>query len=339
MNCANHPDIEKAAFCRTCGKPLCANCTREVKGVVYCENCIAERLQGVQPPQTVYQGVVDQGAGLRAQPVPGTGPHPPVAGILAGFFPFGVGAVYTGQYAKGLAHLAIFVLLIVGMGQDSPLDTICGLGFAFFYVYQIIDSVRSAKAIQSGQPAPDPFGLAQAFGAAPPGLPGQPTPAIQASERTESKIPSAAVLLIGLGLLFLLQTAGVFEFNVDRLWPLILIGLGLWLFAKRWGVIGSGYDRRGRSYRMRGLTGPAVLVTLGFLLFIEHFSHGPSFHRTWPVLLLVIGVTKLLERGGVLPPPPPGMGLPPMPGMGPSGTTSTGSPPAPQASASEVKNG
>ena len=28
MNCANHPDVEKVAFCRTCGKPLCANCTR-----------------------------------------------------------------------------------------------------------------------------------------------------------------------------------------------------------------------------------------------------------------------------------------------------------------------
>ena len=49
MNCANHPDIAAAAYCRTCGKPLCANCTRDVKGVIYCENCLADRLQGVQP--------------------------------------------------------------------------------------------------------------------------------------------------------------------------------------------------------------------------------------------------------------------------------------------------
>ena len=49
MNCANHPDIEKVAFCRTCGKPLCANCTRSVNGVIYCESCLAARLEGVQP--------------------------------------------------------------------------------------------------------------------------------------------------------------------------------------------------------------------------------------------------------------------------------------------------
>ena len=49
MNCANHPDVEKVAFCRTCGKPLCANCTRSVHGVIYCETCLAARLEGVQP--------------------------------------------------------------------------------------------------------------------------------------------------------------------------------------------------------------------------------------------------------------------------------------------------
>jgi hypothetical protein len=341
MNCANHPDIEKAAFCRTCGKPLCANCTREVKGVIYCENCIAERLQGVQPT------AVPPAAGfVSPAPVPGTpgsGPNPTVAGILAGFFPFGVGAVYCGQYAKGLAHLVVFTLLVWGESvvDNGGLNAILGIGIAFFYVWQIIDSVRTARAIQLGQPAPDPFGLAQAFGAAPPAALGQPVAAGQETQRTQSKIPSAAILLIGLGLLFLLQTAGVFEFNTDLLWPLILIALGLWLFAKRWGVIGSGYDRYGRSYRMRGLTGPALLVTLGFLIFIEHLNHGPSFHRTWPVLLLVIGITKLLERGGAFPVPPMPQ-VPPMPPMPPTPSRTTAGSPDPsaaQGSGSEVKNG
>ena len=46
------------------------------------------------------------------------GPNPALAGILAGFFPIGVGAVYTGQYAKGLSHLVIMVLLILGVSSD-----------------------------------------------------------------------------------------------------------------------------------------------------------------------------------------------------------------------------
>src|SRR4029077_12492154 len=151
MNCATHNDIAAVAYCRTCGKPLCANCKRDVKGVIYCENCLAERLQGVQPPAATYQQVVDPG--VRGAPLPASGPNPALAGILAGFFPFGVGAVYTGQYAKGLAHLIIFGLLIAGAsasdhgGGSEILGVVCGLGIAFFYVYQIIDSVRSARAL------------------------------------------------------------------------------------------------------------------------------------------------------------------------------------------------
>src|SRR6266436_9309506 len=120
----------------------------------------------------------------------GTGPNPTVAGILAGFFPFGVGAVYTGQYAKGLAHLAIFVLLIAGANaadsdHSAALGVFCGLGIAFFWVYQIIDSVRSARAIQTAQPIPDPFGLATTFGGG--------------AKIETSKIPMGAIVLILVG--------------------------------------------------------------------------------------------------------------------------------------------
>ncbi len=49
MNCANHSDIAAVAFCRTCGKPLCQPCTRDVRGVIYCESCLAARLEGTAP--------------------------------------------------------------------------------------------------------------------------------------------------------------------------------------------------------------------------------------------------------------------------------------------------
>src|SRR5581483_8839520 len=113
MNCANHPQNPVAAYCRTCGKPLCNSCTRPVMGVIYCENCLAERVSGSVPPPSPYQPTAYP---VVAQPT--SGPHPALAGILAGFFPFGVGAVYCGQYAKGLAHLIIFILLIVGASNS-----------------------------------------------------------------------------------------------------------------------------------------------------------------------------------------------------------------------------
>src|SRR5580704_11209497 len=329
MNCANHPDIAPVAYCRTCGKPLCANCTRDVKGVIYCENCLAERLHGVQPTAVPPAGFVPTAAPI----APSSGPNPAVAGILAGFFPFGVGAVYCGQYAKGLAHLVIFTLLVWGESvvDNAGLNTILGLGIAFFYVWQIIDAVHTAKAIQKGEPPPDPLGLAQAFGAEP-----QPGQAMQATAATETaaqaRIPTAAVVLIGLGVLFLLQTAGVFSFGWDRLWPFFLIGLGIWMFAVRLGYVGSRLSSYTRIRRRNSFVGPVVLVTVGFLSLLEDMN-GPRWHRTWPVLLLAIGITKLLESKT---PPPPTMPL----GSGPTGTITSDAQVAPtQVPPTEVRNG
>ncbi len=219
MNCTVHTDVPATAYCRTCGKPMCEKCAHNVRGVVYCEDCLATRLHDTLPAAPA-SGVVP---GTAPAPVIVAGaPSPGLAGVLAGFFPFGVGAVYNGQYAKGLAHLIIFVLLCVGASQGGDTgDVFFGLGLAFFYVYQIIDAVRSAHAIRLGLPAPDPFGLSKAFGS---------------GERVEfSKVPIGAVVLIGLGVLFLLNTMGwlhVLWFH--RLWPLILIVIGVWLFMKRW---------------------------------------------------------------------------------------------------------
>jgi len=256
MNCANHPDVEKVAFCRTCGKPLCANCTRSVHGVIYCESCLAARLEGVQP--NVAQpaaGFVPPTPGAVAVPV--GGPNPALAGVLAGFFPFGVGAVYTGQYAKGLAHLVIFTLLVLGASSGSEaMGVVCGLGIAGFYFYQIIDSVRSARALQLGLQPPDPFGLGTTF---------------SAGEKMDvSKVPVGALVLIGLGVIFLLHTLDIWDFSAHRIWPLILIGIGAFLLLRRLGMIGEvppGFDRV-RSCK-RGLMGPVILLTLGFQFLLD----------------------------------------------------------------------
>ena len=225
MNCTVHPDVAATSYCRTCGKAMCEKCAHSVRGVVYCEDCIATRLHDTMPSAPPATGFVPGAAGTPVMVT--SGPSPGLAGVLAGFFPFGVGAVYNGQYAKGLAHLLIFVALVLGASQSGETGgPVFGLGIAFFYVYQIIDAVRSAHAIRLGQPAPDPFGLAKAFGS---------------GERVDmSKVPVGALVLIGLGVLFLLNTMGLFHaYWLHRLWPLILIAIGVWLFIKRFSPPGS----------------------------------------------------------------------------------------------------
>ncbi len=304
MNCANHADASAVAYCRTCGKALCANCTRPVKGVIYCEECLGARMEAAVPPASAgfVSGTVPPAPGAPTPPAASTGPNPAVAGILAGFFPFGVGAVYTGQYAKGLVHLAICGLLVAGcsVSNSEVLPVICGIGIAFFVVYQIIDAVRTARALQAGQPAPDPYGLAATFGAG--------------AKIDTSKVPFGAIVLILLGVLFLLSTMGV-ELGLDRFWPLILIAIGGWLLARNLGLAGSGVGRCqcARCLSCR-LMGPAVLLTLGFLFLFESLGK-VGFGRTWPILLLVIGGVKLYQstasNAGHIPPPVPGPPAPP----------------------------
>jgi Domain of unknown function (DUF5668)/B-box zinc finger len=325
MNCANHPDVEKVAFCRTCGKPLCANCTRAVHGVIYCESCLAARLEGVQPNVAPpVSGFVSPGP--MATPVAGAGPNPALAGVLAGFFPFGVGAVYTGQYAKGLAHLVIFTLLVLGASNSggAAVATMCGLGIAGFYFYQIIDSVRSARALQLGQAPPDPFGLGTTF---------------SGGERVDvSKAPVGALILIGMGVLFLLHTLDIWDFSAHRIWPLVLIGIGGWLLVRRLGLVGEvppGFDRI-RSCK-RGLMGPAVLLTLGFQFLLD--SMGViRFGRTLPLLLVVIGLVKIFQStagpGPFAGPPPSNTGGIPSSGF----VSGEVQPPYPEVKP-EVKNG
>lgn len=226
MNCAVHTETTATAYCRTCGKPMCPACSHNVRGVVYCEDCIAQHIGAPAATAAPVTGFVPSAtpAGVPVPVVVSSGPSPGLAGVLAGFFPFGVGQVYTGQYAKGLAHLLIFSALVWGASSDSGYEPFFGICIAAFYVYQIIDAVRSAHAIRLGQPAPDPFGLARTFTAG---------PAVDKAVE-HRQVPLGAMILIGLGVLFLFDTMGLFPLHwMGRMWPVILIVLGVWMFMKR----------------------------------------------------------------------------------------------------------
>jgi len=50
-----------------------------------------------------------------------------------------------------------------------------------------------------------------------------------------------------------------------------------------------------RAAFLQSIRGPVLLITLG-ILFAIHQAGILSFSRTWPLLIIVIGVMKLLER-------------------------------------------
>lgn len=74
------------------------------------------------------------------------------------------------------------------------------------------------------------------YGAYPPYVPvdaaGNPLP--PPDLRRARREPIGAIVLIGLGMLFLFSSLGIFNFDwVGRGWPLILIGIGVWLIVQR----------------------------------------------------------------------------------------------------------
>ena len=329
MNCATHNQVAATAYCRTCGKALCANCVRDIHGTIFCEQCLADRMGAALPPPPA------PGAKVPSLPLAERLPSPGMAAVL-GFIP-GVGAMYNGQFMKGFLHVMAFVCLIWMSDRFGPI--MIPVFFAYFF-YLVFDAYKTAHALELGQPVPDPFGFERMFGptprphvaaAVPPGS-GQTTGSTfngtvgtvstspllpEAPPRPSSNIPIGAVILIGLGVLFFLNTVGLFEFGLDRFWPLILIAFGGWMFAKRWGLVGCRLgDCNCERCKTRHITWPAVIVTLGVLFLVDNL-HGPGFERTWPLILLVIGAVKLLQSnasdaghiGG--PPVPPAQPGPP----------------------------
>lgn len=191
MKCYKHPQTDSTAFCNQCGRALCGECKHEVRGVIYCEECLAARMSTTGLP-----------------PIFGQGPSPGWALALS-IVP-GVGAAYNGQVMKGLLQLAVFIGL---MGISQQVD-IFGWAVAAWWIYVAIDSYQTARAKSLGHQVPGWFGL----------------------EETRMNVPLAAGLLIGLGVLLLLQNFGIRVFNqLERFWPVLLILFGLLLLQRRLG--------------------------------------------------------------------------------------------------------
>jgi len=55
---------------------------------------------------------------------------------------------------------------------------------------------------------------------------------------------------------------------------------------------------------LQAIRGPVMLITLGALVAID-YAGVYGFWRTWPILIIVFGVLKLLERASAKPGAPP----------------------------------
>jgi hypothetical protein len=212
MKCAVHSDVDATGFCRNCGRALCPQCTRDDRGALYCEPCLAAVMGGPQPVSAGFApGAASAAPGVLAAPVavavPPPGDSRPAVATVLGFIP-GLGAVYNGEYIKALIHVIVFASLIAAMAADLPgsFEAFVIVVFIAFCCYMPVDAYRVAKSRSTGEAAP--YDLVRGPGSKPIG----------------------AFVLIGLGILLLLANFGLLERDwFAKVWPVGLVGLGIWL--------------------------------------------------------------------------------------------------------------
>jgi len=216
---------------------MCAACARPVRDVLYCEDCLATVMgHGASAPAPAPLTPPSEAAGYGAAPTspastyaPGSttqsypappgapyqvrpaGSSSPTIAFILGLFP-GLGAIYNGQYNKGLIHIAIFASIIVALSTDigEGLGAMLGIFLAGFVFYCAFEAMRTAQAKLAGTVPSDPL------------------------ESWSKERPIGPVILIGLGAVLLLNNFRFFDFiRLGRFWPLILIGVGLYMFRNR----------------------------------------------------------------------------------------------------------
>ena len=88
----------------------------------------------------------------------------------------------------------------------------------------------------------------------------------------------SGVLLIGIGLIFLASNLGTMpEINVARMWPLILFVIGI---GK---ILAPGEDSRWDG---------VSLILIGSI-FLAHNYHFMRIHDSWPLFIVVAGLTVM----------------------------------------------
>ena len=219
MNCANHPEAPAIGYCRECGKPLCEVCRREAGGTVYCaeHSPLAAPPPVPPPPPSPYSAPYTAPPPSQMRPpVVDPGASPGLA-FLLGFIP-GVGAIYNGQYVKGLIHVVIMGLLISIVSNEemsANLQPLFGMMIGVWVFYMAFEAYHTAKRRQRGQPVDEFSSIVPRHG-------------------QHSRFPLAPTVLIAVGLVFLLHNLDILRIGqIIRYWPIALIGLGVYMLYER----------------------------------------------------------------------------------------------------------
>lgn len=194
-------------------------------GTIVCEEHFVSEVPPAPDPQAAYSPYTTpfSGATPSTATAGGSAPSPGLAFIL-GLIP-GVGAIYNGQYAKGLIHVVILgtLISILSSGAAGGLEPLFGMLTALWVIYMPFEAYHTASKRLRGEPV-DEFS------------------SVVPLKHQTAGFPLAPVVLIGVGVIFLLNNLEIVRlYQILRYWPLFLILLGVYMLYMR--LAPGGVDR------------------------------------------------------------------------------------------------
>src|SRR5215510_16337142 len=217
MNCFYHAEAPNVAFCIHCGRALCNECVRNVRGSVYCEPCLADLVEGKSAGSSSSMGAGaaggtsgSSGASARKEVVAGTNPG---AAFALGLIP-GVGAIYNGEFVKAAIHILIFGTLVsLADATDAALFHLAAVAFYFYMPFEAYYTAKKALLGAQGIALETPIDRLQ-----------------QQLGTIKDRELWGGIALVVIGGLYLLGNLDIFDFHrVARLWPLVFVLIGVWL--------------------------------------------------------------------------------------------------------------
>jgi len=147
------------------------------------------------------------------------GGNNPTAAFVLGLIP-GVGAIYNAEYFKAAVHILIFGSLVAihdsGPRAAEPLLGMMAFGFYLYMPFEAYYTAKKKKLSREGVNLETPFDRFNQ----------------QLGEVKNKELWGGTVLVI-LGSLFLLDNFDILRMdNVLRLWPLILIIIGIFMLKR-----------------------------------------------------------------------------------------------------------
>lgn len=206
---------EQTAYCRICGKPLAPAEQHSALGTIYCaEHVPATAPPGAPPPPNSPWTAPPSAPPPPPGPTMGSASASPGLAFILGLIP-GVGAIYNGQYAKGLIHVVVFGLLLSMANSDSvgDMQILFGMLVPAWVFYMAFEAYHTARNRVEGRPVEEFSSVIPVRADGP---------------------PVGPAVMIGVGVIFLLNNLGLLRFSqIFRFWPVALIIMGVYMLMER----------------------------------------------------------------------------------------------------------